>query len=162
MRLAFQLSLRFMPGIFFFLAGIFCQPPFSKPLAAQSQSKLRLSAEIIDQNYCSVNADTLSLQLRLRLRYTNLTTQRLIIYQGHDLFYQTKLRAEATAQTPPSEVVLLDMHYFDEQFERIDAPAPGKVFAKLAPGNSIRARDQPRRRRYEQPESGRLLCTTGP
>jgi hypothetical protein len=105
-------------------------------LAAQSKPQLQLTAEILEQSYCSIGRDT-SLQLKLRLRYTNLSDQRVIVYNGHDLFFQTKIRAADSPGTPAAEVLLLNMRYFDEELERIDARSPGRVFAKLAPGASF-------------------------
>lgn len=102
-------------------------------LAAQSQKQLQLAAEVIEQRYCSINRDKITLQLKLRVRYSNLGPERLLIYQGHDLFYQIKVRSDAAGGAQPDEVLLLNMHYFDEEFERIDASSPGKVFEKLAP-----------------------------
>lgn len=102
-------------------------------LAAQTPRPLQLTAEVIEQKYCAINRDKITLQLKLRVRYANLGSERLIIYQGHDLFYQIKVRNEAASGTQPYEVLLLNMHYFDEEFERIDASSPGKVFEKLAP-----------------------------
>ena len=103
-------------------------------LFAQTPRPLQLTAEVIEQKYCSINHDKMTLQLKLRVRYTNLGSERLIIYQGHDLFYQVKVRNDAGSGTQPYEVLSLNMHYFDEEFERIDASSPGKVFEKLAPG----------------------------
>ena len=103
------------------------------PLAAQSPKPLELTAQVIEQRYCSIKPDKITLQLKLRVRYSNLGAERLIIYQGHDLFYQIKVRSDAGGGAPPYEVLLLNMHYFDEEFERIDASSPGKVFEKLAP-----------------------------
>ena len=105
-------------------------------LAAQSKPQLQLTTEILEQSYCSIGRDT-SLQLKLKLRYTNLSDQRLIVYNGHDLFFQTKIRAGDAPGTPSAEVLLLNMRYFDEELERIDARSPGRVFAKLAPGASF-------------------------
>jgi hypothetical protein len=106
-------------------------------VAAQSKPQLQLTTEILEQSYCSIGRDT-SLQLRLKLRYTNLSDQRLIVYNGHDLFFQTKIRAgDVPSGTPSAEVLLLNMRYFDEELERIDARSPGRVFAKLAPGASF-------------------------
>jgi hypothetical protein len=102
-------------------------------LAAQSPKPLQLTAEVIEQRYCSINPDKITLQLKLRVRYINLGADRLIIYQGHDLFYQIKVRNDAALGAQPYEVLLLNMHYFDEEFERIDASSPGRVFEKLAP-----------------------------
>ena len=101
-------------------------------LFAQTPRPLQLTAEIIEQKYCSSN-HKITLQLKLRVRYTNLGSERLIIYQGHDLFYQIRVRNDMANGTQPYEVLLLNMHYFDEEFERIDASSPGKVFEKLAP-----------------------------
>ena len=105
-------------------------------VSGQSQKQLELTTEIVEQSYCSIGQKT-SLQLRLKLRYTNLSSQRLIVYKGHDLFYQTKIRSDQNSGAPSSEVLLLNMRYFDEELERIDARSPGRVFVKLAPGGSF-------------------------
>lgn len=102
-------------------------------LFGQAPRPLQLTAEVIEQRYCSIKPDKITLQLKLRVRYSNLGAERLIIYQGHDLFYQIKVRSDAASGGEPYEVLLLNMHYFDEEFERIDASSPGKVFEKLAP-----------------------------
>lgn len=122
-------------GIFSIALGLFtaCLP---NQVAAQSKPQLQLTTEILEQSYCSIGRDT-SLQLKLKLRYTNLSDQRLIVYNGHDLFFQTKIRAGDPPGTPGGEVLLLNMRYFDEELERIDARSPGRVFAKLAPGASF-------------------------
>jgi hypothetical protein len=106
---------------------------FTISVTAQSQKQLQLTTEIIEQSFCSIGEKT-SLQLKLRLRYTNLGQERLIVYKGHDLFFQTRIRRE---ENPAEEVLLLNMRYFDEEPERIDARSPGRVFAKLAPGASL-------------------------
>jgi hypothetical protein len=102
-------------------------------LAAQTLRPLQLTAEVVEQRYCSIKPDKITLQFKLRVRYSNLGAERLIIYQGHDLFYQIKVRSDAASGIQPYEVLLLNMHYFDEEFERIDASSPGRVFEKLAP-----------------------------
>jgi hypothetical protein len=104
--------------------------------SAQSQKQLELTTEIVEQSYCSIGQKT-SLQLRLKLRYTNVSSQRLIVYRGHDLFFQTKIRPENPPATASSDVLLLNMRYFDEELERIDARSPSRVFVKLAPGASF-------------------------
>jgi len=122
------------------LALGFCsQLAYPDSLTAQTQTPLKLTADIVQQSYCSVKGDSngITLQLKVRLRYTNLSSQRVIIYKGHDLFFQTKIWSEPRPETQPYEVHLLNMHYFDEEFERIDARAPGKVFVTLAPSESF-------------------------
>jgi hypothetical protein len=103
-----------------------------KPVAAQPKPQLQLTTEILEQTYCSIGRD-----ITLKLRYTNLSDRRLFVYNGHDLFFQTRIRASGAAGTPAAEVLLLNMRYFDEEFEKIDAHSPGRVFAKLAPGASF-------------------------
>lgn len=116
-----------------FAVIVFSQLFLPSTLAAQSPRPLQLTAEVIEQRYCSIKPDKITLQLKLRVRYSNLGPDRLIIYQGHDLFYQIKVRNDVAGGAQPYEVLLLNMHYFDEEFERIDASSPGKVFEKLAP-----------------------------
>jgi hypothetical protein len=116
-----------------FVNGLFIIVLFPDSVTAQSQKPLQLTTEIIEQSVCSIGKKD-SLQLRLRLRYTNLGQERLLVYKGHDLFFQTKIRRE---ENPAEEVLLLNMRYFDEEPERIDARSPGRVFAKLAAGASF-------------------------
>jgi hypothetical protein len=118
------------------LVAVFVVSCLPSAASAQSPKQLELTTTIVEQSYCSIDQKT-SLQLRLKLRYTNLSSQRLIVYNGHDLFFQTKIRPADPATTPKSEVLLLNMRYFDEEFERIDAHSPGRVFVKLAPGASF-------------------------
>ena len=94
---------------------------------------LELTAEITSQNYCATNSDAIALEMNLRLRYTNVGNQKLILYKGHDLFYQTRIRSASSA-AQPYEVLFLNSRYFDEEFESIDQALPGKVFVSLSPG----------------------------
>jgi hypothetical protein len=105
-------------------------------VAAQTRSPkpLELTAEIVSQSYCSVNADAASLEIKLKLRYRNVGQQKIILYNGHDLFYQTKIRSAAGNPSGPYEVWVVNSRYFDEEVETIDRPSPGKVFITLAPG----------------------------
>jgi hypothetical protein len=72
----------------------------------------------------------------LTLRYTNRSNQKIILYRGHDLFYQTRIRRATDAQSDPYTVLSINSRYFDEEFELIDRPLPGRVFVNLAPGAS--------------------------
>jgi hypothetical protein len=106
------------------------------PLAAQvkpPKPPLQLTAEIISQNYCAVSSDSAAVEMNLKLRYTNVGRQKLILYRGHDLFYQTRIRS-AVGGAQPYEVLFLNSRYFDEEFEAIDQALPGKVFVSLSPG----------------------------
>jgi hypothetical protein len=101
---------------------------------------IELTAEIISQSYCAVNADASSLQIRLKLRYRNVGKQKIILYNGHDLFYQTKIRSAPGNPSGPYEVWVVNSRYFDEEAETIDQTSPGKVFITLAPG-AVRLRE---------------------
>lgn len=94
---------------------------------------LVLTVEMAGQQYCAVNVELTSLRMKLKLRYTNVGRQKLILYKGHDLFYQIKIRSLKTG-TNPYEVTLLNSRYFDEQPEPIDVSAPSSVFVILVPG----------------------------
>lgn len=106
------------------------------PVAAQPRSPkpLELTAEIVSQSYCSVSANAASLELKLKLRYRNVGKQKIILYNGHDLFYQTKIHSVAGSPSGSYEVWVVNSRYFDEEFEAIDQPSPGRVFITLAPG----------------------------
>jgi hypothetical protein len=114
------------------------QPP---ALSAQTRTPrppppLELTAEIISQSYCAVNQDTAALELNLKLRYRNISKQKVILYKGHDLFYQTKIRSAAGNPAGPYEVWVVNSRYFDEEVEPIDQASPGKVFVTLSPGST--------------------------
>jgi hypothetical protein len=102
----------------------------------QTPSPLVLRTKILSYRYCRVNPNLGNLELRVQLQFTNVGDQKLILYKGHDLFYQTKFRRVATggATGDAYEVTILNSRYFDEQPEKIDQPTPGKVFVILQPG----------------------------
>lgn len=102
---------------------------------AQS-APVEVTAEIVGQRYCAVSPALTSLQINLRVRYRNTGTQKLILYKGHDLFFQTKVRAAApdAKGARPYEVTYLNSRYFDEEFEPIEQATPSRVFAVLRPG----------------------------
>jgi hypothetical protein len=106
------------------------------PVVAQPRSPkpLELTAEMISQSYCSVNEDAASLEIKLKLRFKNVGKQKIILYNGHDLFYQTKIRTAPGNPSGPYEVWVVNSRYFDEEVEAIDQSSPGKVFITLSPG----------------------------
>jgi hypothetical protein len=100
------------------------------------KQQLVLTVEITGQQYCTINPDSGSLQMKLKLQYTNVGHQKLILYKGHDLFYQIKIRSLSTGTMKPYDVTLLNSRYFDEQPEPIEQPTPSRVFVILAPGTT--------------------------
>jgi hypothetical protein len=109
----------------------------SAPVAAQprpSRQPIELTVEIVSQSYCAVNEDSASLELKLKLRFRNVGNQKLILYKGHDLFYQTKIRSAPGNPSGPYEVWVVNSRYFDEEVEAIDQTSPSEVFTTLSPG----------------------------
>jgi len=106
------------------------------PVAGQPRSPkpIELTAEIVSQSYCAVNGAAASLEIKLKLRFKNVGKQKLILYNGHDLFYQTKIRTAPGNPSGPYEVWVVNSRYFDEEVEAIDQSSPGKVFITLSPG----------------------------
>lgn len=112
----------------------------SAPAFGQERN-LRLTTNIISQRFCIVNSNVDALQLTLQLRYTNFGTKRLILYKGNRLFYQVFIsRSSEEAATRKYESYTTDARYFDEQPEKIDDAAPGRVFTVLPPGASYQTK----------------------
>lgn len=111
-----------------------CAPALAFPNAVQFQT-IETTIALVEQRYCAANPALTSLQLKLKLRYKNVGKQKLILYRGHDLFYQTVIRGVAgDAAEKPYQVIFTNSRYFDEEFEPIDQPSPGEVFVILSPG----------------------------
>lgn len=105
-------------------------------LSAQPRPKppLELTAKIVSENYCAATSDSASLEIGLKLRYRNISNQKIILYKGHDLFYQTRIRSAPGNAAGPYEVWAVNSRYFDEEPEPIDQTSPSKVFLGLTPG----------------------------
>jgi hypothetical protein len=108
--------------------------------AAQTESqKLVIATSILSQRYyyCASSPDLGTLQLRLRLRYTNAGNQKLILYRGEDLFYQARIRSLRIADgIRPYEIMVLNARYLEVENEPVEQPAPGSLFIILGPGAS--------------------------
>jgi hypothetical protein len=119
-------ALLLLAAPFLSLTAFGAQPKPRKPL--------ELTVDIISQSYCAVNQDSASLEMKLKLRFQNIGNQKLILYKGHDFFYQTKIRSAPGKPSAPYEVWVVNSRYFDQEVEAIDRTSPGKVFVTLAPG----------------------------
>jgi hypothetical protein len=123
-------SILYMVLLFLPLGSIVVAAAQPKPL----RKPLELTVEIVSQSYCAVNQDFSSLDLKLKLRFRNSGSQKLILYKGHDFFYQTKIRSAPGNPSGQYEVWVVNSRYFDEEVEGIDQTSPGKVFVTLPPG----------------------------
>ena len=119
----------FLLAFTFMLLGADCA---AQDVRRQAQP-LRLTSEIVGRRYCAGERQDI-LQMRLRLRYRNTGSRKLIVYQGKNLFYQTRIRGGA--QTRSYEVVVLNSRFNDAQAEVVNAPRPGGVFVTLPPGGA--------------------------
>jgi hypothetical protein len=119
-------ALLILAAPFLSLTAFGAQPKPRKPL--------ELTVDIVSQGYCAINQDSASLDLKLKLRFRNVSSQKLILYRGHDFFYQTKIRTAPGNLSGPYEVWVVNSRYFDEEVEVIDRTSPGKVFVTLPPG----------------------------
>jgi hypothetical protein len=95
---------------------------------------LQLTVEIVSQSYCAVTSASSALEMKLKLRYRNVGSQKIILYKGHDLFYQSKIRSAPGNGAGPYEVWVVNSRYFDEEVEPIDQTSPSKAFLSLRPG----------------------------
>ena len=126
-------------GIRALLSIIVASFSFITPAALSAQPKppnksLQLTVDLVSQNYCAVTSDFAALEIKLKLRYRNIGSQKIILYKGHDLFYQTRIRSAPGNPAGPYEVWVVNSRYFDEEFEPIDQTSPSKVFLSLLPG----------------------------
>lgn len=125
-----------MRSIFLIILSLWpnCATALALQVGVQVQP-LETTIVLIEQRYCAASPSLTSLELKLKLRYKNVGKQKLILYRGHDLFYQTRIRsAPDDKANKPYEIVFTNSRYFDEEFEPIDQPSPGEVFMILSPG----------------------------
>jgi len=95
---------------------------------------LSLTAEIVGRRHCAGERLHI-LQLSVRLRYRNTGGQKLVVYRGKNLFYQTRVRGGAGGtQAKPYEVVVLNSRFNDAEAEAVNGARPGAAFVTLAPG----------------------------
>lgn len=131
---------RFLSAILFATAQLYAaiiSPAASQTNATiQSRQPLELTTRIISQRYCATSASVDTLEMKLQLRYANIGNEKLILYKGNALFYQTKIRQRLSeaAVAKPYEVVMLNARYFDQMPEKIDRASPGRAFIILPPG----------------------------
>src|SRR5215831_18578586 len=109
------------------VVGLLCMS-FATGQVKPTKPQLELTVELLSQKYCVASPSAFELEMNVRLRYANVGKEKLILYKGHDLFYQTKIRNAPGGDGKPYEVVFLNARYFDEEPESIEQLDPSKVF----------------------------------
>lgn len=105
--------------------------PAARGAEPDDKRPLQLTAEIVGSRYCA--GDRLNLlQLTVRLRYQNVGSQKLFVYRGKNLFYQTRIRGGAGK---PYEVLVTNSRFNDAEAESLGERKPGGAFVTLRPGS---------------------------
>jgi len=104
--------------------------PCTRAAEPDDQHPLQLTAEVVGSRYCAGDRVNI-LQLTVRLRYQNVGSQKLLVYRGKNLFYQTRIRGGAEK---PYEVVVTNSRYNDAEAETLGERKPGSAFVTLRPG----------------------------
>ena len=102
-------------------------------LGADGARPLRLTAEIVESHQCVGEGPGIFYFITLRLRYTNAGAGRLFVYQGKNLFYQTRVRG---AGGEGYEVLVTNSRFNDAEAEELGGRRPGRAFVTLRPGGT--------------------------
>lgn len=102
--------------------------PFVCGAGREDKQPLRLTAEVVGSRLCA-GARVDLLQLNVRLRYQNVGVQKVIVYRGKNLFYQTRIRGGAGY-----EIVVTNSRFNDAESEALGERKPGSAFVTLRPG----------------------------
>lgn len=133
--------------------------------AAQEQKPLTLAAEITGQRYCEGAGGVDFLHLEIRLRFMNVSNQKLILYKGNNLFFAVWLKPEQDA-TARFEMKTTASRYLQMMPEAVDTKTPNRDFVFLSPQESFEtiinvslpiAREEARRSRGSISNGAHLL-----
>ena len=133
--------------------------------APQEQKSLTLAAEITGQRYCEGAGGVDFLHLRIRLRFTNVGNQKLILYKGNNLFFSVWLKPEQDA-TARFEMKTTASRFLKMTPEAVDTKTPNRDFVFLSPQESFEtiinvslpiAREEARRSRGSITNGAHLL-----
>ncbi|MCP9496802.1 MAG: hypothetical protein MSG64_20385 [Pyrinomonadaceae bacterium MAG19_C2-C3] len=116
-------------------AGVFYAR--TQPSISRQNSPLRLSTSIVSQKYCAGDAELDSLQTELRLCYTNVGQQPLILYKGSNNISRVMVsRSAAEAAAGRFEANGSVTSITDGSHAETEGAVPGEAFIVLPPGAS--------------------------
>lgn len=129
----------------FWFVGALSTQPYARNRSVVGQTNsteqehpLRLTTSIISQRYCKGDAEIDVLQMDLRLCYTNIGKQPLILQKGSsDVFRVRVSRNTEDALSKRFEVDASVTRVTNGRGMNIEAPSPGKLFVILSPGMSF-------------------------
>lgn len=97
----------------------------------------QLTATLMDQQYCIGDAELDSLQMKVRLTFTNIGTRQLILYKGSDLISRIAIsRNVEDAAAKQFEVNASITEITDGKRMDFHGSVPGSAFVVLSPGTS--------------------------
>lgn len=118
--------------------GVRRPPTISAPSRWERRSaSLQLSTSIIGQQYCKGDDELDVLQIQLRLRYTNLSQQPLILYKGSTLIYRQMISRNVEAALAADYELASSNLVYEEGAAKIGGAQPGKLFVILQPSGSF-------------------------
>ena len=109
------------------------------PALSQTDGKpsLRLTTRIIDHKYCdSGYPDTAMLRLSLRLTYTNLSQQPLILYKGSALMHYVMVSSNEQEARDKHYETNMHVGWVTDETKLTEGARPGSEFVVLAPSES--------------------------
>jgi hypothetical protein len=111
---------------------IACASAFGGEMSAQ-QRPLELSFSIVNQRYCTGGAGVDFLHLTLRLRFTNVGNQKLILYKGNNLFFTVWIKPAQDNQAGSRfEMKTTASRFLQMTPEDVDRPSPNRDFVFLS------------------------------
>ena len=124
-----------MKRLYLALPCLLLLAPCARAAEPDDKRPLRLTAEVVGRRYCGGERLNI-LQLRVRLRYRNAGSRKLLVYRGKNLFYQTRIRGGAGK---PYEVLVTNSRFNDAEAEALGERRPGGAFVTLRPGATYEA-----------------------
>lgn len=145
-----------------------CSPASGIQRSAPQERPLTLASEIVEQRYCEGAGGVDFLHLKIRLRFTNVGNQKLILYKGNNLFFSVWVKPEQET-VARFEMKTTASRFLQMTPEAVDTRTPNRDFVFLSPQESFEtsiavslpiAREEARRSRGSINNGAHLLQIT--